>query len=249
MKRFSFIGALCCMLIAGVAQAQTRSYAVVSLVGDKLDVVTYQMATGSITDRNEHNSIPVTDGYFDDAAMLAADDAIGRIDAKAKITMLSASPPSWYAGQYRFFNGNKIALPVELTAAMRGEGATHLLLITKFRSDARLQAASSKLGSGKLEGLGFYMDRDMPMISSDTQESSDGFLAAYVYVRLSLIDLATSTVIRDRTTTASEMRATIPGKAVMHPWRAMTPQEKVTTVGNILRKEIARLVPDLIAQP
>ena len=91
MKRFSFIGALCCMLIAGIAQAQTRSYAVVSLVGDKLDVVTYQMATGSITDRNEHNSIPVTDGYFDDAAMLAADDAIGRIDAKAKITMLSAS--------------------------------------------------------------------------------------------------------------------------------------------------------------
>ena len=249
MKQLSFIGALLCMVIAGSAHAQTRSYAVVSLVGDKLDVVSYQMATGAITDRNVHTSIPVTDGYFDDAAMLAADEAIGRIDAKAKITMLSASPPSWYAGQYRFFDGNKAALPAELTAAMRGEGATHLLLITKFRSDARLQAASSKLGSGKLQGLGFYMDRDMPMISTDTQESSDGFLAAYVYVRLSLIDLATSTVLRDRTSTASKMRATVPGKAGFHPWLAMTPQEKLTTVRSILQGEIARMVPEVIAQP
>jgi hypothetical protein len=247
MKRISFIGLLSCLLVSAVdAQAQTpqaRSYAVVSLVGDQLDIVTYQMATGAIGDRNVHSAVPVTDGYFDDAALLAADEALGRVDGKAKITMLSASPPSWYAGQYRFFDGNKAALPAELMSAVRGVGATHLLLITKFRGDARLQAAGTKLGSGKLQGLGFYMDRDQPMVSTKTQDLSTGFLAPYVYLRLSLIDVDTSNVVQDQITTASELYATGQGKDGQHPWLAMPAEGKLSTIRRMLEKEIGRMVP------
>ena len=248
MKRFSFIGALCCMFIAGFAQAQTRSYAVVSLVGDKLDVVTYQMATGSSLDRNVHAAIPVTNGHFDDAALLASERALARIDPKAKISLIAASPPDWYAKQYRFFDGVNAALPADLTAALRTEGATHLLLISKYHADARLQADKTKLGSGKLEGLGFYIDHSMKMITRDTLKRSVGFLAAYSYVRLSLIDLASSTVMRSQTTIASRLNSTARGEG-FDPWQAMTPGEKLMNVRELLEGEIARLVPEVVVLP
>ena len=249
MKRFSFIGALCCMFIAGFAQAQTRSYAVVSLVGDKLDVVTHQMTTGSIVDRNVHAAIPVTDGHFDDAALLASERALARIDPKAKISLIAASPPDWYAKQYRFFDGVNAALPADLTAALRTEGATHLLLISKYHADARLQADKTKLGSGKLEGLGFYIDRQQKMITSDTLKSSIGFLAAYAYLRVSLIDLATSTVMRTKVTAASTLRSTARAEDGLDPWQAMTPAEKLSNVVELLQGEIERLVPEVVVQP
>ena len=248
MKQLSFIGALVCMVIAGAAHAQTRSYAVVSLVGDKLDVVTYQMATGSSVDRNVHEPLPVTDGYFDDAALLASEKALARIDAKAKISLFAASSPSWYADQARFFDGTKAVLPADLTAALRTEGATHLLLITKYRGDARLQAYRTKLGSGKLEGLGFYIDHSMKMITRDTLKRSVGFLAAYSYVRLSLIDLASSTVMRSQTTIASRLNSTARGEG-FDPWQAMTPGEKLMNVRELLEGEIARLVPEVVVLP
>src|ERR1041385_2289274 len=44
-------------LLLGASAHAAPSYAVLSLVGDKLDVVTYQMATGSKLDANSHNAL------------------------------------------------------------------------------------------------------------------------------------------------------------------------------------------------
>ena len=66
MKRY-LLASIAGLLLGGSAHA-APSYAVLSLVGDKLDVVTYQMATGSKLDANSHNALALPQDEFDLAA-------------------------------------------------------------------------------------------------------------------------------------------------------------------------------------
>lgn len=252
MKSLVFVTAWVALLLATAGSAspenEARVYAVLSLVGDKINVVTYQGATGSSLDRNVHESIPVTSGVFDKAALLAADDALKRHDTAVRVSMLASSTPDLFANQDRFFDGSRIVLPKEIESAARAEGATHLVLITKYRGDAHLQAQNQALGSGKLEGIGFYVDPVKVLIRSDTGERGRGFLAPFVYIKVSLVDLNTSTVIREQvvTSTTTLSAARTEGS---NPWDALSPAQKVDILRRMIDKELFRVIPQITAQP
>ena len=97
--------------------------------------------------------------------------------------------------------------------------------------------------------MGIYIDRQTEMITSDTQEQSTGFVAPYVYVRLSLVDLGSSVVLRQQTAYASQMRSTARGKKGFNPRDAFTADEKMNVLREMLEKEIARVVPELVGRP
>jgi hypothetical protein len=231
------------------AENEARFYVVVSLVGDQINVVNYQPTTGSSLDHNLHKSILVKDTVFDRDVLLAADEALKRHDAGARVRLLVSSTPGLFEHQDRFFDGSRVALPKEIDSAARAGGATHLLLVTKYRAEAAVQFTNEKAGSGKLEGLGFYVDQVKETIRTDTGEVGRGFLAGFVYIKVALVDLNTSIVVREQPITATAALSAANSKAGGDPWDALSPAEKLDMLHGMIKQELARVVPQIIARP
>ncbi len=249
MKRRLFASICCGVLLAAAGgaagQSNPRSYAVVSLIGDKLDVVTYRIATGSHVDQNLHQAVPVTDWVFDKTALLAADEALRRNDKGARVQMFAVNTPELFDNQARFFDGTRVTLPAQLSAAFDKAGATHLLLLTKLRGDARLNSVDGTLGSGRIEGVGYYIDREMEMQRTPSGEVGRGFLAPFAYIKVSLIDLKTSTVLREQAVRASFTISPTASDASVHPWDVLSADEKVKRLRNMLHDEVTRATSEL----
>ena len=224
-----------------------RKYAVLSLFGDTLNIVTYQGATGSRIDQNLHQSLPVSDGAFDKAALVAAEDELKRIDATSSVNLLATSSPELFLNQEKLFHGSRFVPPADLGAALRNSEADHLLLLTKYLGEAHLKAQNGELGSGMLEGIGFYMDPTMRMVRSDTGERTHGCLAPFLYMKISLIDLATSMVSRQEVITASRVLSA--AREGTDPWAILAASEKVDTLREMIVREVTRVVAALVATP
>ena len=106
-------------------------------------------------------------------------------------------------GSAAWFEGKKFTPTADLAAALAQTSATHLLLIQAQRSPSMLKARNASLGSGYLEGLGFYIDRELKMRRSDNGQVGVGFLAPYAYIKLQLINLASGETEREQVMTAS----------------------------------------------
>lgn len=252
-RRALLLTAMPLLLTAGTAAAADgvaatgRRYSVMSLVGDRLDVVTYRLAAGTNRDANVHNPVALEGGVFDKAALLSVERALARTDRTAAVQLLAVAAPEAFERQNRFFEGGKATLPPSIDAAARSGGSTHLVLVTKYRHEANLQLADSKTGSGMLEGLGFYIDRAARMIESGSGQHSIGFLAPFAYIKLTLIDLQTSTVVRQLSGAASTTFAASRAKQGADPWDALEPAEKIDVLRRLLTEEVERLIPELVA--
>ena len=197
MKRY-LLASIAGLLLGGSAHA-APSYAVLSLVGDKLDVVTYQMATGSKLDANSHNALALPQDEFDLAALRAINRTLKTKVPGAQVALLAASRAEDFADQDRIFDGGRVALPAEIDAAVQREGAANLLLVTKHHGEARMRVMQGRIGSGRVEGLGFYLDGTTELEDHDTGKRAVGFIAPFVYVDVSLVDVATRSVVRRKT--------------------------------------------------
>jgi hypothetical protein len=239
-------------VLAGSTHAEVASdgsaprYAVLSLIGDALTIVTYQSSTGSSMDTNRHESIPMTGAPFDKTALKATDAALRKLDPETAIVLLTASSPSLYQEQEKLFSESRLTVPEEIVNALRRSGATRAIVLTKYRGDARLDAENRHLGSGKLSGLGFYVDRQHRLSRSDTGERGVGFLAPFVYVRLSLVDVATLAVLREEIVTAATTLSAARSKDTANPWDVLTPAQKVESINSMTTREVARAIPVLV---
>ena len=233
------------MAVAASAAEGPRTYAVISLIGDKMNVVTYQMSTGSGIDRNRRETIDVSDGLFDKIALTAIEKALNAQPDKPRSQLFELAAPSLFTRQDRFFSDGKLILPEAIHSALKADGATHLLLVTKFRAEARMQADGAKVGSGVVEGLGFYVDHVTEMISTATQRESVGFLAPFAFMRLSLVDLGSSAVLRNKYIEASTMMITA-NKQAYNPWDTLNPAEKIEHLRRLIEAELAKGVTSLL---
>jgi hypothetical protein len=235
------------LLLAHAAQAaEPRTYAVLSLVGDKLMVARYEIATGSRLDKNPRRMIDLPDTSFDRAMVFAVEDAIRKAEPGAKVVLLMANDPAIYAAQSATAEAGAAASHVmaAIRPMLAAAGASHLVLVTKHRSDARIKLREGFIGSGTLEGLGFYIDDDTPVFNLGSLEGRKGFLAPFVHVRFSLVDLADSRTLREEPSTAANAVVNPKGTAV---WESLSGDEKARLLQSMLRRQAARAVPRLLA--
>jgi hypothetical protein len=139
----------------------------------------------------------------------AADDAIKRALPGAQSVMLEVHDPAVYAAQSRALDegGDTRLVLAALGATVAQSKATHLLLFTKQRHEAMLRLRDGSVGSGRLEGLGFYVDRAMRLQNPDTGEYYLGFLSPFAYFRVSLIEAATGKPLGEESVYASDAHA------------------------------------------
>ncbi len=231
------------------AWASARRYAVLSLLADQLELVYAQESTGSMLDRNRRESFEAGAGAFDRYALQAVHAAVQRSDAGAQVTMLALPSTSrLYDDPESIFAGPVVGLPGGVIDALLGAKATHLILLTKFRGEARIPLVEQTTGMGMVRGVGFYVDRNLLLKQIDTGEHSTGVLAPFAYLRVSLVDVQTGSVKQDRLVRA--MRAYTPvgrPQGVLDPWELLSAREKVEALKTLLEEELARTVPMLLS--
>lgn len=233
------------LLTSGADASDVRKIAVLALMGDTLTVVNHRPEIGSNLDRNQYSTLPMGASAIDNMMLSEAIEAL-------KQTGLPGSPEIQavkYAGQYeaaRWFDGTRFVPPTELGSAMTELGTTHLLLITPHRAPSMLRTASSSVGSGHLEGLGFYIDREMRIRRVDTGETGLGFLAPYAYFKVFLINLASGELEHEQAIAASSTASAARNRNGVDPWDALDAAQKVSAIRSLVRRELGRVVPKLL---
>jgi len=240
------LAALALFLAAGVAGAQDgRRIAVLSLVGDQLVVVQRELTTGTRIDRNTRTLVPLGSSALDNAMVLAVEREIQRVDPSAQTVLLAARRPELYALQSRGLEEQaafKSLVEAVREVAARAN-ATHLVLVTKHRSRARLEVSDGALGDGLLEGLGFYVDPTRKMDHLTGGERSEGFIAPYAYFLVTLVDLKTGAVLSQRPATESASAAS---QKVLTPWQALSADQKAEMLEKLIRLGVNRTVPEVV---
>jgi hypothetical protein len=192
MNRRTLLCAATLAALCAVAHAETpeHRYVAVSLVGDELAYVGATESTGTLHPRGAVQSVPMKGEPFDRTVLEVLAGSVPRIQPKATLSFLAMSAPEAFAHQEDWFDGDKVVLPPALRGAVEKDGAGELLLVTKIRGEAAVTDGTTKWGVGKLSGLGFYIDRNTRMNDPELGHV-DGFIAPYVYVKLSVVDVAT----------------------------------------------------------
>jgi hypothetical protein len=254
MRRAIILSAL--WLLAGAAspgvQAQPeRRYAVMSLVADSLTVIGQEPQTGTHIRKNTEDKMALGNDGLDQFTMQAVLAALEKAAPGVPAVAVRAGSPQLYDRQASFIDGTRANLPADVLAALRDAKVTHLVLVSKYRAEAKMQAAEIVLGSGVVQGLGFYIDRYRRMRASESGEQGVGFLAPYAYFQLSLIDLENSTVLRNERVTKSHVIGNTRGSQSQgaEPWDLLDSAGKMDALGGMLTSGVAQAVPRLVAAP
>ncbi len=243
--RWAGLAALLVFQFAAPANAaEARLYAVLSLVGDRLELVQRVAATETTPERSVVEFLDVGEKVFDQTVRLAAYEVLTKAEPKSTPMMLEARDPSLYAAQARLLEEGGARFET-LRSMLAGSKATHLVLVTRLRYEAMLQTDSGHLGSGPLEGLGFYIDRSKPLISGSTGEAASGFLAAFTYFQVSVYDIERRQVLRTEQVTASTTLSAARSREG-DPWTTLTSQEKVALLRQMISREIGRVLPKMV---
>jgi hypothetical protein len=255
MSNSNLIGLLlaaCAALLVPSAQAQTpaRSYAVISEMAREVSVVIQQDSTGSRLNNNSRQRIPVPEGALEKVALVAGEKALKKATPDAKVCLLAPADTDFFTSMQTVGEGSQVKIPDDLAAAFRERGSSHLLLFSRWRGDANLQLRDNSDGAGKLDGLGYYIDRSTRTRDTKTGLVGDGYLAPFAYFRISLIDVANGKVVGTREVQATTtISAGVARGGSTHPWDALTPSEKMTQLRDMLINEIDTTVPKLAAKP
>jgi hypothetical protein len=238
------LAVLFCLGAASAAQA--RQFAVLSLVGDKLLVVQYYQNEGFRKDNALEAFIHLDDNSLDKTVLQAADATLQKIEPGAKPLLLVAKDTGLYATQAelaRAGKGSKDLLP-SLGPMLRGSGATHLILVTKLKHEARVQQLKDTLlGSGTLEGLGFYVDTGRTLPNAPQGSPAPAVLGPFAYFRLELIDIASGQVLREEQVVASR---TFTNPESGNAWMALSNKDKIAALQDIIRRETTGAIPNLV---
>ena len=245
----SILALLLLLASALPAAAQARQYAVLSLIGDRLLVVQYYPNESAFrSDGSLQAVVQLDDNSLDKTALQATDYALKAVDKTAKPVLLVAKDFSLYDAHAAIAKAGQSSTQLleRIDPMLRGSGATHLVLITKLKHEARVQQLKDALlGSGELEGVGFYVDagRGAP---NQIGSATNAVLGPFAYFRLELIDLATRKVLKEEKVVASRAVAN-PNSA--NPWSALTNAQKIAALQDIIRRETLRAVPLLLGAP
>jgi hypothetical protein len=239
--------------VAGVgtaAQQQgTRRYATMSLIGDQLVAVERQEVTGTRLDKNLRTEIQVGSDILDRAALGVVNELIVKADATAKPLSLLVDEPALYEKQSQLFDGKFVRLPTALGKAAKDGGATHLLLLTKQRSNLAFKFVDTRTGQGTASGLGFYLEPDMKMRSLDSGARADGFLGLYVHIRATVVDLSNEAIVADApiVVTDAYINTSAGNAQSAMPWDSLRAREKIKIISEMLMQALRDKVPSLLS--
>lgn len=223
-----------------------RVYGIVSLVADHLTVTGFETTTGSALAQNQTETIPLDTDELEKAVLRAGLRAVNE-SKLGKAVPLLINDGALYRGQAAMVSGDRVALPPSLLQTLQGQGVTHLLLATKHRAPAEMKARDVTLGTGRVEGLGFYVDRVTFLRTEGTSAVAPGYLAPHAYLRYSLIELNGNKLLGSRTLTASTVIGISDSKGGADPWQLLDSAGKIKAISDLIGRDSAPVLRELLA--
>ena len=232
------------------AAATAQTFAALSLVGYQMSIIQAGHSTGTARDTNIHEAMPMPDRSLDLAALRSVDEAVRKARPDAKVVLLSGRDPAWAAAVEKDLDVGSAefnALAKGLAAAAEQSGAQRLIVVLPARGDLRMAVRLGSYGRGRASGIGIYLDRDTPLRSFDNREVADGFLGIFANFRVTMIEAPSGRVIADDTITSGVAFSAARSKGA-DPMNVLTGEEKVKVIEGLLRSEIARVLPPMLAK-
>ncbi|QJR16856.1 hypothetical protein [Usitatibacter palustris] len=242
--------ALACMTAsAQVPESAARRYAVASLIGNEILVVGSRASTlGTKVDRNDRQVMPINDEVLDKSVLLSVDAAMKAAQPGSAPILLDIRDARLFSLQERALDDPKAMR--ELLEAVKPvadrRGATHLILVTKHRDQALMQFGNAAIGQGKVEGLGFYLDRSARTYAADGARGR-GFFGSFAYIKVTLFELATMKVVLEEVAKKSRAVTAGRGRGVVDPWSALSAHEKVDELRWLIDEAMKQAVPKVVA--
>lgn len=247
-RRFTLCAALGAWLpmVQAAPGGAPRRYAVLSLVGDALNIVHFQVTTGSRVDQNRRQVVKLADGSFDHVVLGAAQEALKSADPDSTAALFVGTPEA-YAGQADLISGGRLAAPAWLAATLQKESCSHLVLFTKHIAAAEFKTYHGRFGgNGSLTGLGFYIDQSTPSERVDTGQGGRGFIAPYLYVKLALVEVATGQLLGQQFVASGILISSANNETGVDPWGALSAEQKVSLLDDIIKQDIPKAVTALV---
>ena len=236
---------------SSAASAPTRTYAIVSLIGDEFSVVSRRTEVGTNLNPNERTVLPVPDAVFDRIAAAELETLVLRAKPGTPVLRALIRDPRLFALQDKLLTESSEShdMRIALRDLLAKAGATDLFLITKHRGTPMFQMVTGKkAGAGSIGGIGFYIDNQSLIYNTVTKVEDEGFLAPYAYVAVSLLDLGSMRVVKTGNGRETTISIAAERGGALHAWDALTPKEKVDALDLVIRKAIdtgaAGMIPE-----
>ena len=236
---------------APVAPKVEPKVAVLSLIGDRLLVVGNVMSTGSRIDKNRKDILPLNTDEIDVATILAFEKQARAIRPQLEVVLLRAKDPSIHKLQEDVVAGR--ADPRELLSAIaplaRRAGATHLVLFAKSRGETRIDMGDGSLGTGYVDGVGFYIDRWARKQQTHEGEAEVGILAPFAYFKAIVVDLDGLKIIGEET--SHQAKALFPAvnvREALDPWNYLSANEKVAALKTLSDEGVEKIAARVLGR-
>ena len=245
LKSLWFLLSLGCAVSNGAVAAE--SFAVMSLVGDRLTVVVSEKQVGSTLDLNRQQVITLNDRGLDDFAARVADATIEKARPSASVTMLRVNDPALYALRNSWLDADAVDVKTLLSTVAKfvsPAADAHLLLIAPYRAELELKTDRGYAFTGsKIAGLGFYSGAGSQAYAD--REIGAAFLGVFANIQLLLINLQTNAVEAHERVVAGD---TFPSSLApdRNPLNALSPQKKYEVVQELMRREIEDTLPRML---
>lgn len=240
------------MLASAGSQAEPvpiRNIAVLSLAGNTLALHVQRHQVGSRTENSPVEVNSVEDPVFDQAAIIAARRSLLKLLPDAKLQLMTTQDKGLYSAQNDMFeNPDQHAEDrAYLKDLFKAQGVSHAIVISKFRGVAAIRLANATVGSGLLEGLGFYVDDMIRTLNRSDDTSSRGMIAPFAYVRVRLVEADTLKVLGEGTAKESIVIAhPSADSSGMDTFTKMSAAEKIKNVRTALEQAMDCTLPGVL---
>ena len=241
-QRVASLVVLACALVGAVAAHAQDRYAVISLIGDKMQLAYARGVEGQPVDRIERRYIPLDDSSIDRAALLAANEQIQKLKPGSEPVLLQAFDRSYFDT-----SGGTGAVVEWIRQLVKDKKVTRAIIITKLTYEGIPDLQKAFVGSRWLEGVGFFVGRTPPPTGSDPMSAGPGFLSPFAYFQVTLVDLRSGQVLREErglASTAISATSTDSG----NPWDTLSGTQKVQTLTSLVSRELALVMPKVMGK-
>lgn len=243
-------------LASGQALAQTSAgdagaerWAIVSLIGDSLEMVVASPPNASRIDRGGTQTQNIPGSGFDRAVLLGARDALLQVKPAGAIAGFRPNL-AFTADEQRelvsyLAQGTRVPWLMEL---LQKERIARAFVVTRDKGDAMLQTErGDPLGNRPVDGVGYYVDWHTEIRSDNLLQQ--GFLAPFVYLRVTQFDVSRAAVVRSHTIregVAYGRNETAPDR---DPWNMMTNVQKVEKLREMIQGAVRAATSKLVSAP
>ena len=237
------------LIVAGHGPAragEAGKFAVLSIIGDRMLIVSHRGETGTRVDQDRRDYLDMPPRVLDNSVVKAMDAAIKQAAPGTEVVMLGGSP-ALYAAQAGTEDPDEAPVIRMVREPLEKAGVTHLVLVSRLRHEAMLRFSDGYVGSGRLEGIGFYLDHALPTRNVETGQTGVGFLAPFAYFRVSLVDMGRGEAVARRDVLASQS-VTAGRSPSLQVWEALSAGEKVRIIDGMTRREAVKAVSELLAE-